>query len=308
MASIPEGSIEDFTRATRYPLQDYFNRCVEFMDFHRLNIISYYSGYSSRPNEVSFSKLKRLLKQADAVESAVENNANNLRSAALWELYDVISDMKSALDTINNSSKWLRSAITKNNFSPDVEVEVTLNQLQTLEQLTGTILGSTNRDQDWVRLALRNDLHEEAYTPEGGNKLQVSYKNRATIRLNSVVDNISGEKVYGIDLQRKLEFKDNDLVALSYKDTLIQSVTILAKLRQGDTPEFPGDGIKSSLVVGSNKNSISYPVLFRQYYSTFRRDDTLKALAITNIVDEQDSLAIEFQVETRLGEVVTIQS
>jgi len=60
-------------------------------------------------------------------------------------------------------------------------------------------------------------------------------------------------------------------------------------------------------VGGSNRMSVPYPVIFRQFYATFKKDDTLKSLLVKNIEIEQDALKISFEVETRFGEVVPTQ-
>ncbi len=307
--AIPLSTILEFEKTTRFPLREYIRLYVDFIDIHRANITSYYSGASERPNDLSFQRMEDLLAKSRRLNDVIDNLKDTMRHAADWELYETISDLFTSLLTVDNSSKWLRSSITKNNFSPEVEVQETLQMRQTLERLSGDVLGSTNRENDWVSIALRNDLAEDDYTPDGGNVLNVSYSNKRTIQVNSIVDNITGDRIYGIDIQRKLEFSklSSDLVALAPRETLLQSVEILSTLKQGDSPEFPGEGLQSG-IIGTNQNSIAYPVLFRQYYNTFAKDDTLKALAISNITHEEDAVLIDFTVETRLGELIETQS
>jgi len=175
--------------------------------------------------------------------------------------------------------------------------------LQTLENLSKTV-GSVDVENDWIKIALRNDLAEEDYTTEGGNVLSIAFRNKLKINIQSIVDNIDGEKIYGIDINKQITFIDDDLQALSYQDTIKQTVDVLANLRMGHTPEFPLDGVQSKLVVGSNRNSVAYPILFRQLYSTFQKDDTLKSFAVKKIENTEDILEMDFEVETRFGEVV----
>lgn len=301
--SLPANIVSKFEQVTRYPLATYLNQYTEFIDQDRSNILNYYAGNVSKPNQNSFDKLKMLLNKANVVNHMIEIHRDRLTNVAYWELIEVLTNVQVSLWTIDNSSKWLRSAISKNNFTPEAELQYTLKQIQTLEDVAVTI-GSNDQQNDWVTIALRNDLIEEQYTPDGGNNLIVGYRNKLTVRLNSVVDNITGEKAYGIDIDRKITFEDEDLKPLSYKQTIKQAVDILANLTQGDTPEFPQDGIQSSVVVGSNRASIAYPILFRQFYATFRKDDTLKSLIVTKIDNTVDALQIQFSVETRLGEEI----
>ena len=81
-------------------------------------------------------------------------------------------------------------------------------------------------------------------------------------------------------------------------------MNILVNLRQGDNPEFMEDGIQSSLIIGSNKNSLPYQILLRQLYSTFQKDDTLKSLKIVDLRTSEDSLILDLEIETRISEVI----
>jgi hypothetical protein len=301
--ALPKNIVSDFQSITRYPLSIYLNGYVNFIDKHRVNVLNYYAGNASKPNEESFAKLWKLLEDAENVNHMIEIHRDRLISGAYWELIETLSDMQISLHTIDNSSKWLRSSISKNNFNPQIEVQYVLKQSETLEMLANNN-GYSNKESDWIKIALRNDLREEGYTPDGGVLLVTGFSNRLAIKLKSVVDNVFGEKVYGIDLDQKITFNsaDDDLKALTYKETIVQSITILANLRQGQTPEFSEDGIQASLVVGTNRFSIAYPILFRQFYATFQKDDSLQSLTVTRIENTSDALSIAFSVETRLGE------
>lgn len=296
--------ISDFTRITKYPLNQYLDQYITFIERGREDILNYYSGSVDKPNKDSFNQLENLLKQSEQIDQATTNHRNQLNNASYWELIDLLGEVKTSLQTTYNSSKWMRSVISKNNFSPKVEVDHVLKQSQTIENVASQS-GYIDYQNDWTKIALRNDLKEEQYSLQGGNNLLIAFENSQSIFINSVVDNIVGQKIYGKDIDRKLTFIDNDLKALTYEETIKQSVNILARLRQQQTPEFVEDGIESSIVVGSNRSNIAYPILYRQLYSTFRKDDTLKSLSITNISSEKQALIIEFSVETRLGEQLT---
>lgn len=301
--ALPQYIVSEFSHITRYPLATYLDNFVTFIENKRDDIVNYYRGTVTKPNITSFKLLNDLLVQAEKVNDLIEIHKNRFTNTSYWELIELLSNIQTTLWTIDNSSIWLRSSITKNNFTPSIEIEKTLKQHQTLENLSQSI-GSNNKEQDWISIALRNDLAEEDYTPDGGTLIKLQYSNKYSFFLESVVDNIIGEKVYGIDIYRKLTFVDDDLRTLSPKETIVQTVDILSSLKQGDTPEFPQDGIQGSLVVGSNRMSIAYSVLFRQLYDTFKKDDTLKSFKIAKIENSQDWLKFIFEVETRLGDVV----
>lgn len=302
---IPERTFDEFERKVRYPIKDFLKRYVDFIFVHKRNVVDYYSGASKDPYMPSFIALEDIVKEGRLILDSINNVKGTLRNASLWELCDKIDDMYRALRTVDNASKWLRSAITKNNFNPDVEMSHTLRMLQTLEQMAENVVGSSNPQQGWVRIALRNDLREEDYTADGGVDLVFSRENGVTVQLQSVIDNIQGENIYGADILRKITFEDDDLKVLDYKDTLVQAVEILSTLKQGDNPSFPDHGVQSALTVGGNRGGISFPILIRQYYETFQRDDTLKSFAIRELDIDQDALFIEFEVTSRIDEVFT---
>jgi len=310
MAVFSVEAIVKFKSSTGYDLPSLFLDFESFITNQRDRVIDFYNGLSRVPDLNSFNELNRLISEFDKLNNIIENNRDRFSHTLFWELIETISDMNTVLETIDNSSRWLRSAIAKNDFTPGIEVEHTLRMFQTLESVSSNIQGSTDPQNEWTSIALRNDLEEEDYTTSGGNNLKIGFRNRATVEISSVVDTIDGESIYGKDLKRKLEIDPTteDLVVLSPKKTVEQSVLILGELKQGDTPEYPGEGIQAGLVTGSNRAAISYPILTRQITNTFQKDDTLKSIKITDIKTEEDSVSIETQVETRLGELITNQS
>jgi len=308
MAIVNNTIIKRFDKLTKFDLSRLLFDYSQFISSQRNNVVNYYAGIDKKPDKISFQTLEDLIKRFKQLNNVIENHKNRLQEIVYWELIDTISDIEISLDTIDNSSKWLRSAIAKNDFTPGLEVNHTLKMFQTLEDVSRIIQGSNNPQNAWTTIALRNDLIEEGYTVKGGNQLKIGFKNNATIQIKTVVDTINGESIYGKDFQRKLNIVDEDLLVLNEKETIKQSVYVLSSLKQGDTPEFKGEGISASLVVGSNRATITYPILFRQIFNTFQKDDTLKSLRVTDISTKKDGIFIEVQVETRLGELITIET
>lgn len=303
-----EDTIEKFTSITGFDVVSFMSDFAIFIGEDRSNIIDYYSGNIKAPDAKSFDFLNQLLIESEQVLNLVSLNRDSFENFAFWNLLEQLEKIHVSLLTVSNASKFLRSNITKNNFNPNPEIDIVLKQNQTLEQFSRNTLQSSDFDNDWIDVALRNDLNEEKYTPAGGVMLKASFKNGSSFFINSVIDNITGLKIYGLDIQEKIEFLDNDLVVLGYQNTIVQAVKILANLRQGANPEFPNEGIQSRLIAGSNVGAISYPSLFRQMFNTFSTDDTLKGFKITKIDQREDALFINFDIETRLSELIGIQT
>lgn len=294
-------AIEEFETKTGYPLSTYLSDYVSFNATDSILIANYYGGQAQKPNMPSFNKLDELIKQSKRLSEVINGFRDSFPRTDFWDLVELIEDIKTKLETINNSSRWLKSSITKKNFSPTQEVDHTLESRQTLEKVALDLAGSSDKENDWVALALRNDLKEEDYTTGGGTRMLLTTEDSGP-SLDSVVDNLTGENIYGKDINRVLTFTDNDLEVLTPQKTIRQAVDILSQLRQGDNPEFSTNGIQTALAVGSNYASFAYPTLFRQLYDTFRSDDTLKSFKVLKLETQQDAIFLEFEVETRMGE------
>lgn len=302
--------VENFSDIVGYDLTSFLLNYADFIEQDRSSIVDFYQGNIDTLPSTSLDNLKDLLYEVNKVDELFYSNKDSFDTADFNELIDMIGDIKLNLLTIDNTSKWVRSSVTNNGYTSNIEMSTTLNQNQTLEQLAKSV-GYLNEDDDWIEMALRNDVAEEDYTSQSGLKLEVSLQNNLKINIISVVDTIQGESIYGRDLQKKLEFEDDDLKSLDYKPTIEQAFEIAINLRRGDNPEFPDDGLQSSLIVGQNLNSILYPSIFRQIYQSFAKDDTFRDISILDIkqlVDDsriaKDMVQLRVQASTRINEVL----
>lgn len=305
MAVYTQDDIDNFKKLTGIDIVDSFDQFISFIDSDYQNVVDYYSGTIDKPIAESFKNLEILQKEFRGILEAFSINKDNLRSTIYWEMLEQIEDINNRLKTIENTPKWLRSSIGKNNFNATINIDYTLKYGQRLEDVEKNILGSTNPENDWVQLAFDNDIKEEDYTINGGNRLKINLKNGKLFTIQSVVDTITEAiNVYGKDIFRIITFEGDDLKVLSPKGTLLQSVDILANLKRGDNPEFPDDGLNDKLAVGSNIASIQFPSLFRQLYLTFGKDDSLRNFTLIDIKQFDDAVSFDFRVETRLDEVL----
>lgn len=304
MSAINKETLLEFELLTNYPIQIFFKRIGDFLriDFPQIN--SYYSGNIGSLNAQSFKNLDSLKLETETIFSTIQFNKNVFTNFKWWGFVEKIEEIDNSLMKIDNLSKWLRSSISKGNFNPNPEVNITFNQGQTLESIERNSLGSDDWDNTWLDLAIKNDLKEEDYTPEGGFLIKANLNyNFNNFKINSIVDNPIGDKILGVDIDKKITFEDNDLKVLSPKKTFLQTVTIKVNLKKNDNPEFPDEGISVNMIAGSNINTIAFPILFRQLTSSFKEDDTIKSFSITEIKREQDAVFIVFNVESRLGNI-----
>ena len=306
MASqIDKDILIEFEELSNYPIRDFFQSFIFFNNNNYSKIIDYFNGDSQIADSQAFNNLKILRLESIKLFEIISQISNRLNNYKWWVLIETVEDIHSKLLSANNASRWLRSAISDVNFDKP-ETTVILKQNQSIESLTRDTLGFDDWNNEWSNIAIRNQLKEEDYTSEGGNVLKVSFQNNSPFFLQTVVDNIQGDKVYGIDIDKKITFESDDLKVLSPFDTFLQSINILSQLRKGDNTEFTSQGINQKAIIGSNLSLLSYPSIFRQMADVFSTDDTIKSFSIINIKKDDDAIFLTFEVTSKRNDVEQI--
>jgi hypothetical protein len=294
-------TFQDFQDITGADVRPLLADIATFTASGREEITAYYSGTVKVTPTAALGELARLRIALGSMVELATLNRKRFTRFDQWELLDLLDDLTTKLYTVYNASKFLRSSRVRDSFARGLVTDVTMKRNQTLENV---VERNSLLETDWVELALRNDLNEEKYTPNGGTLLRATFPLASGLFLRTVVDSLDrAEKTKGLDLPIKTVFMDDDLAVLGYQETFEQSVLILGGLRQGDNPSFPQDGLQSSLVVGNTLGGISYPALFRQLYATFSKDDTIASLEVTYVGHKGDSFYITVNVTDRTGEV-----
>jgi hypothetical protein len=292
---------DEFKKITGFDIESFFRRFTDFITNDSQNIIDYYSGFVEVLDRDSFGTYEDLVKESDFVVNLFDLNYERFKTVDFWELMEFADDIRIKLSTIGNFSKFARSSVKKASFTGDVTIQVATNDNETIEELMSRV-GSIDRDNDWVDVAVRNNLEQEDYTLAGGVVLDINFKNNSRFFIEGVIDNPEGDKIKGLDIDKRIQFVDNDLKILSYEETLDQSLNILINLRKNDNPEFPQYGIDSSLIVGMNIKSLSLPSVVRQIYQTFSTDDIIDKLQITRTDFESDNVNINMNISIKSGE------
>lgn len=293
--------LDHFYKTTRYDISGFFERFKDFVDNNYDNYVGYYRGISKLDN-LTKSKLVALVNESKTIEELFFLNKESLSSNLdFWDLYETFSDCLLKLETIENTPKWTRSSYG-GGFDKDIKVNYILKQNQSIEELTSQ-LGFNNPDNDWVNLAIENNLREVDYDLSGGNLLKVSFAVNNGINTNSVVDVMVGDNVVGKDLFAKLSFEGDDLKFLPPKETINQAASILLSTTTGSVPEFPRDGIDSRFI-GSNIKSIQYPSVFRQITALFKKDDTFKEIQVIDLYHEEDNIILSLRMVSKLNDII----
>lgn len=302
--------ISDFQYITNKDIKAYFEKALNFFKLHYNPIVGFFTGSVKKLDSSAYNAFKELKVETNELFDIIKNNNYRMKDSKWWDLIEQIEDIDSRLSTLDKAAKWARASMAITNYSLGTSLDYVLGQNETLERVSQDVLGSNNPDDDWTDIALDNKLREEDYTTEGGNLLTLKTENSPlNFSINSVVDIIQGKSIYGKDLDRNLTLVEDDdgftdLKILSNDETINQAIDILIKLKKNDNPDFRKLGLQTSLVIGSNRSALNYPVINQQLQQTFASDDSLKNFTITNIVTEQDNLFIDYTVESRLGEVI----
>lgn len=279
---------------------------VIFLDLYRLFvnnnlplIISFYSDTNVAPDQYSFNYLKQLTAEVIIVDNLIKTNLSILTDMSCWEILDFFEDIKTKIQTFNNLQKWTRSNKTATGWGQtSSQVPYQLGTYESLENVSANISGSKNSQDDWQQIAIDNNLTEIQYTTAGGVIVNISKSAIANpiLFLDSVIDSLSGIKLYGLDIDKKIQFINNDISVKNYNDTVVQAFEILLSLKKGDIPESPNLGINGA--IGSNAMSFYYASLVKQLTDVFATDDSLRNFGVTKIFYEGADLYVSAKCDT----------
>lgn len=292
---------DEFKDITGFDIEDYFRRFVYFINNQSQNIIDYYSGFLDTMDRDSFAAYENFLLEAEEVINLFNLNNERLNTVDYWTLMEWADDLKIKLETIGNFSKFARSSVKKESFSTDVSIDVSTNDRETIEELVDR-LGSTDRDSDWAQIAIDNRLEQEDYNRDGGVVLSTTFKNNTKFFIQGVIDNPEGDKIKGLDINKKINFVDDDLEVLDYDATALQSLNILINLRKNDNPEFPRYGIDPSLIIGMNLKTVALPSVTRQLFQTISTDDLVEKVQVIRTEVGVDSMNMDLNIIIKSGE------
>ena len=299
-----KNTVEDFIGITKFPLVNYFNDIDYFFKNIYPSFVNFFSGQTKTFNQNNYKILNTLISKSNDISSLFAVYSNTFQTVDYWELLDLLEDIRTKLLTTKKIDKYLRSSITSGKTTLGIEYDYTLNSGQTLENIADVVLSSNNPDDDWIDIALRNDLKEVDWDIDGGKSLKLVDNSFQANLVTSMIDNTIGEKVYGKDIDRNITFENDDLKTLSYKESVYQAVDILSQLVKGDIPEFPTLAIAGATFKGTNFNIVDYPSLIREYQRLFNTDDLFMNFSVLDLSYDNGDITIDFEVSTKYNLVI----
>lgn len=294
-------TIDRMTYYLRYNVEIFIQLYSFFIQNNLQAIVNFFEDSINNPDRQSFDFLESLITESKKIKTLIRLNKNSFHQVDDWELLDFLEDIDTKLQTINNTDRWTRSSKTQNSWQGNVvQTKYVLRDDETLEQVSEEVYGANSSQDDWMRIAVENNLSESDYSTKSGNQISITKRTLSTPNLfvNSIIDNLVNQKLYGLDFNRKIGFANNDLAILNYNDTVVQSVQIMIELRKGDNPEFRSIGVDPRLAVGASFGSLKFSSIIRQLSETFATDDSLRNFSVTNVSYQNGALIINYQVDT----------
>lgn len=294
----------EFEEITNFPLIKLLADVKSFFLVGYPEIDNFYRGNSKQIKKEHFKNLQHLILESERCINEFSTNKRSLNKNYFWDILDSVEDLKLKLLVIDNLSKFLRSSILKGVSKSGYLARVKLENNQTIEDISNNVLFDSDSDNDWINIAIENDLKEEDWDISGGKELLIRKRIFQSDLVTTFIDNTIGDKIYGRDFYKKITFFEDDLLVLNEKDTLTQSVETLSELVKGDIPEETYLGMNSFLYKGVNFSQLNFPSITKDLKRTFRTDDLFKDLNVLDVTHSQGDIFIKFEVETKIGDVL----
>lgn len=298
---ISEEVTDKFYSFTKVNILDFLSRFLTFIEIEYPKIARYFNGEETIDSN-SFELLHNLTVECNHIISLFAINKENFNHYGFWTLLDSVEEAREKLKTIDNLAFYLNSNLDRNTYYQEISTSRRLKQFQSLENFSSEEYKSTEYQDDWVNLALRNSIKEEDYTYEGNIGLSISTQ-RNNIILRTVLGVLQDELLYGKDISKEFIFEDGDLKTLTPKATINQSIDILVNLGKGDNPQYAELGVSKNLYVGNALAGLSLSTLMRELTEVFGTDDTISSFRIIKIDRVKDALIIDLEINTKYNEI-----
>lgn len=287
---------DEIKRAFNFDIREFF---VEYNVFVEESYPILLLQQKTTEYSLALSKLSKLIQLSEEILSKI-NNITISSTVQYYSIVEEFEDCRYKLLTYKNLDKWSSS-----NESNSKKLEYTLSTNENLE-IASEAVGYLNRDQGALDLALNNSIKELDYDLEGGLVFSYNFQySFNSINLSTVVDrDLAGEKLLSLDLNKKIRFVEEDLEALTYRDTFNQTVKLLLNLKRGDNSEYRTQGIDKRLLVNRVTSATTFPIIIRQLSEAISTDDTIRKFVVKNVWYEQDSQRMECEFYSQISSKV----
>lgn len=290
--------IIEFQSVTKFPLIDYLSRYRDFMldSYPALN--SYFSGESEKIDNFHLNELKTLTADSKKLMSQFKNFANKFSNCGYWELMEYLDGLNDTLEKINKLPKFRRTCLGKRGYLPSVEVESSVGDMRTMEDVANSVKELNSDNTNWIDLMINNDLNEFDWEIDELSPVNVYVNNAVDVVVTTIIDMPIGERIYGKDLNRKIEFENNDLKICEFEDNIDQKCNILLELNRGDVPEDMLFG-KHVGLIGSSIKQYGYSELINDITNNFLQNDLFEYVSVNSFNFSNGNLIVSVDIKTK---------
>ena len=290
--------INEFEEVTKYPLKVFLRKYADFMTNGYREIRRYFGGETVNISNESLTTLKELTLECRDVLAQFKNFANKFSTCGYWELMEYLDDLNNVIEKINKLPKFLRTSLGKYGYTPSVQVSTTVGDGRTIDDVASTAREMLQSNTGWVDLMLQNDFNETDWEIDNIRSLNVLINNRSQIVVTTILDQPIGKRVYGTDIQRNIEFIDNDLALAVQENNIEQKCIILLELVRGDVPENMLFG-KNPMFFGSNAPLLNYSEVVTDIVNNFLQNDLFSSVNVTDISFAEGSATMKVEIQTK---------
>lgn len=283
----------NFQNITKFDILQYFIDYADFLKNQYSYVYEYFSGKSETIDSSYIFNLRDLINRSDILLKRFSTFATKLGNSGYWELQQYCQDLNDTLERITKLPKYNRVSKTARGYKSVVQKDYSVGGMKTIQDVALGMKNSISENE----LILNNDLEENDYDIDNLSNIKAMISNTNSVVVDSIIEEPIGEKVYGKDISKDIDFEDNDLKIVKYEDNVNQKIETLLTLEKGDIPEFPNYG--RDKLEGTNYSNYNFTSLQQDLMNTFNGDDLFDYVKITDASFDNGSLTITCDVKTR---------
>ena len=282
-----------FQNITKFDLRQYFIDYRDFLTNDFPDVSNYYAGKTETIDAAKIKRLKDLINRSRNLLQQFSTFATKFSNVGFWELQQYCQDLNETLERITKLPKYNRVSKSPRGYKPYIQASYSVGGMRTMEDVAREI-GETTTESE---LILNNDLEEENYDIDKLSNINALVNNTSGVVVDTILEKPIGNRVYGRDIQRKIEIEGNDLKIVEWEDNVEQKVEILLMLEQGDIPEMPNLG--RAVIEGSNYRDYNYTELLTDLRNVFYQDDLFAYVGITDVSYKDGDISVNVEVNTK---------
>jgi hypothetical protein len=282
-----------FQNITKFDLRQYFIDYRDFLTNDFPDVSNYYAGKTETIDAAKIKRLKDLITRSRNLLQQFSTFDTKFSNVGFWELQQYCQDLNETLERITKLPKYNRVSKSPRGYKPYIQASYSVGGMRTMEDVAREI-GETTTESE---LILNNDLEEENYDIDKLSNINALVNNTSGVVVDTILETPVGNRVYGRDIQRKIEIEGNDLKIVEWEDNVEQKVEILLMLEQGDIPEMPNLG--RAVIEGSNYRDYNYTELLTDLRNVFYQDDLFAYVGITDVSYKDGDISVNVEVNTK---------